>query len=401
MDFEAQRVIEALRSGISSRAVGQYFSSTRMDLINQVAQSLERVRDTERSEGMAVLGRYGEGKTHLLNTVFNLAHSNNMVVSLVSLSKETPFDKLYLVYQKIVANTYLPQHLQPGFQPVFQDITPNSPVAQELLAFTSQHLETDKLFYVWRSYLNVEDPEEKYLLLADLEGDFIATARLKQIYKRIFSQPVKFKASFAKTKHSFEYLVMLSHLFRVLGFNGWVILFDEAELIGKLGSKARLKAYQNMASFLFGSRYSRLESTFALFTFTSSFIQDVIVSKHDFENAAAAFVDRTEREPVENVLKFIQAAPQLSPLTPSEILLILEQVKDFHGRAYDWKPEVDMQEVLRMTANRGDRLRTKIRTAVELLDQLYQYGQAENIGVGNLCELNYREEEIPSLDECI
>ena len=37
----------------------------------------------------------------------------------------------------------------------------------------------------------------------------------------------------------------------------------------------------------------------------------------------------------------------------------------------------------------------------ELLDQLYQYGQAENIGVGNLCELNYREEEIPSLDECI
>ncbi len=220
-----------------------------------------------------------------------------MVVSLVSLSKETPFDKLYLVYQKLVSNTYLPGRLQPGFQHVLQDISPNSPIAQDMISFTSKHLETDKLFYVFRSYLNVDDPDDKYLLMADLEGDFINNARLRQIYKRIFAQPVRFSVPFSKTRHSMDYLAMLSHLFKLLGYNGWVILFDETELLGRLGKKARLTAYKNMASFLFPEQYSRLESTFTMFALGSSFVEDVVESKHDFENMTAAYVDRAEREP--------------------------------------------------------------------------------------------------------
>ncbi|MDD3879810.1 MAG: DUF2791 family P-loop domain-containing protein, partial [Syntrophomonas sp.] len=150
MNFEAQRVIEALRSGVSSRAVGHYFSSARPELMRQLSSKLDRVVESGDSSGMVITGRYGEGKTHLLNTVFNLAHNNNMVVSLLSLSKETPFDKLYLVYQKLVSNTYLPGRLQPGFEQLLQDLTPNSQAAQDILSFTSKHLETDKLFFIFR-----------------------------------------------------------------------------------------------------------------------------------------------------------------------------------------------------------------------------------------------------------
>ncbi|MDD3269726.1 MAG: DUF2791 family P-loop domain-containing protein [Syntrophomonadaceae bacterium] len=401
MDFEAQRVIEALRSGVSSRAVGHYFSSARPELMEQVSQSLDRVRDTGESSGMVVAGKYGEGKTHLLNTVFNLAHSNNMAVSLVSLSKETPFDKLYLAYQKLVGSTYLPQRLQPGFQHVLQDITPNSPIAQDIISFTSKHLETDKLFYVFRSYLNVDDPDDKYLLMADLEGDFITNARLRQIYKRIFAQPVRFSLPFSKTRHSMDYLSMLSHLFKLLGYNGWVILFDETELLGRLGKKARLTAYKNMASFLFPEEYSRLESTFTMFALGASFVEDVVESKHDFENMAAAYIDRAEREPVEKVLSHIIAAPQLQPLSQDEILRIMEQVQMFHGRAYGWEPQLDVREVLKATETRGYLLRTRIRAAVEFLDQLYQYGQAGNIQINALGEPHYLEDDLPSLDECV
>ncbi|MBS4032304.1 MAG: DUF2791 family P-loop domain-containing protein, partial [Clostridiales bacterium] len=204
MDFEAQRVIEALRSGVSSRAVGHYFSSARPELMEQISSRLDHIREQGESSGMVVSGKYGEGKTHLLNTVFNLAHANNMVVSLVPLSKETPFDKLYLAYQKLISNTYLPKRLQPGFQHILQDITPNNPKALDLLSFTSKHLETDKLFFVLRSFLNVEDPDEKYLLMADLEGDFINNALLRQIYKRIFNQTVRYAVPFSKTRHSMD-----------------------------------------------------------------------------------------------------------------------------------------------------------------------------------------------------
>ena len=44
-----------------------------------------------------------------------------------------------------------------------------------------------------------EDSDEKFLLQSDLEGDFIANAPLKKIYRRIFGQPVKYNVNFTKT----------------------------------------------------------------------------------------------------------------------------------------------------------------------------------------------------------
>ena len=99
IDFEARQVIEALRSGIPSRAVGHYFSSARPKIMSEIAEILDTATQNRKPGGMIIAGKYGEGKTHLLNTVFNMAHERNMVVSLVSLSKETPFDKLYLIWE--------------------------------------------------------------------------------------------------------------------------------------------------------------------------------------------------------------------------------------------------------------------------------------------------------------
>ena len=193
---------------------------------------------------------------------------------------------------------------------------------------------------------------------------------------------------------------MLSHLFKLLGYNGWVILFDETELIGRLGKKARLTAYKNMASFLFPEQYSQLEATFTLFAITASYREDVIESKHDFENMATVYIDRSGREPIEKALNQIVAAPQLQPLNQDEILGVLNQVQDFHGRAYGWTPQLDVQEVLKATETRGYLLRTRIRAAVELLDQLYQYGEAGKIRINDLGEPHYWEEDLPSLDDC-
>ncbi|SPF38633.1 hypothetical protein SBF1_1930009 [Candidatus Desulfosporosinus infrequens] len=79
----------------------------------------------------------------------------------------------------------------------------------------------------------------------------------------------------------------------------------------------------------------------------------------------------------------------------------MEQVQNFHGRAYDWTPKLDVREVLKASENRGYLLRTRIRAAVELLDQLYQYGQAGENRINELGEPQYQEEELTALDECI
>ena len=398
VDFEARRVIEALRSGISSRAAGHYFSSARQEFITQISNKLNEICENKSSDGLIFSGRYGEGKTHLLNTVFNMAHSNNMAVSIIPLSKETPFDKLYLVYQKLLGNTYLPKRFQPGFLENLINVTPNSPLASEILPFAAKQLEVDKLFYLLRSYFKTGDMDEKYILQADLEGDFVSNADLKQIYKRIFNEKAEYNVNFSKTKHMGAYFSMIGRLFLAMGLNGWVILFDETELIGRLSKKTRLKAYKNMAEFLFPSP-ERL-ATYTIFAVTSSYIEDVIEGKHEFDNLDESGFEPEDRTAADKTLRALLAAKQLQPLNKTEISEIMKKLLDFYKRAYDWQIDIDMDEIIKRTDNRGFLLRTRIRAAVECLDQLYQYNNFSDIKINPLGQVSY-EEEIPPLDDII
>ncbi|MDE6976743.1 MAG: ATP-binding protein [Lachnospiraceae bacterium] len=393
-DKEARHIIEALRSGIPSRAVGQYFSEARPRIMKEISDRLDQVCDQGKSNGMIISGKYGEGKTHLLNTVFNLAHSNSMVVSYLSLSKETPMDKLYLVYQKIIRNTYLPMRRQPGFMHELEKVSANSPIANEMLLYAAKQLETDKLYYLFRSYLNTEDSDEKFLLQADMEGDFIANAPLKKIYRRIFNQPVKYNTNFTKTRHCGDYFSFMSHLFLQMGYHGWVILIDETELMGRLGKKARLNAYRNMAQFLLPEKCP--ESAFTIFALSASYTEDVIEGKHEYENLEAIYPN--DQEPIKTVLDLLVRAPQLLPLTKEEVNEVLCKIQDFHGRAYGWTPNLSVASLAESTQAGGYLLRTKIRAAIEFLDQLYQYGKAGKTIINELGEETFAE-DVPEIED--
>jgi hypothetical protein len=112
-----------------------------------------------------------------------------------------------------------------------------------------------------------------------MEGDFITPSALKKIYRRIVGEPAVFNGNFVRSKHITDYIAFLSRLFRLLGYDGWVILFDEAALIGRLGRRSRQKAYLHMRNFLAPNRG---ESIYSVFAFNASFIQDVVEAKHEY-----------------------------------------------------------------------------------------------------------------------
>lgn len=401
LDFEARHIIEALRSGVPSRAVGAYFSEARPAMLCRLRSQMDEVRETGRSGGMVFTGRYGEGKTHLLNTAFNLASETNMAVSFVSLGKESPLDKPYLLYQKLVANTFLPGSNQPGFRARLEELTPGSAVAGELLAYTAKELETDKLYYLLRAFLGTQEEDERSAFLADLEGEFAPVALVKRSYRRITGKAAKLNQNFSKVRHGMDYFYFLSHLLRVLGCDGWVLLFDEAELLGRLGKKARAKSYANLQGFL--KPAPKLEGTFSLFAFSASYAEDVIEKKREAGNVEAVFADEPELlKAAQASLAAILNAPELAPLTRAEVLRTLESIRDFHFRAYEWRTELSAEALYAATEAGGYLLRTRIRAAIELLDQLYQYGNASDVRVSALTGERYDEEddvpELPELD---
>ena len=397
-DYKARHIIEALRSGIPSRAVGEYFSEARPGMLKKISGKLDAVRESGRSDGMIFTGRYGEGKTHMLNTVFNMAFAANMAVSMVSLGKETPVDKPYLLYQKLIANTFLPGAGQPGFREKLEEMTQGSSISGELLAYAAKELETDKLYFMLKAFWGTQEEEERFAFLADLEGDFATAGLIKKSYRRVTGSPAKFNKNFSKTKHSMDYFCFMSHFFKQLGYDGWVLLFDETELMGRLGKKARAKGYKEMQAFLKPS--ARLESVFSLYALTASYVEDVIDAKNEIENVKACF--EGDAESLSAALATINQmtnAPELASLGKDEVTQILMQIQAFHGAAYDWTPEVSAETLYTTTQTGGYLLRTRIRSAIEFLDQLYQYGEAGKIRITELGKEVYDEDDTPELED--
>ena len=396
-DFQAMHVIEALRSGIPSRAIGAYFSDARPAMLGKIRTRMEAVKESGKSEGLIFRGNYGEGKTHMLNTVFSMASEENMVVSYVSLGKETPMTP-HLLYPRLISNTYLPGTQQPGFRQKLEEMAPGSGTAGELLAYAATSLETNKIYHVLKAMWGTQDEEERAQFLADLEGDFISNAQVKRVFRRVTGKPAQFSQNFTKTKHCMDYYAFMSTLFRRIGYDGWVILFDEAELIGRLGKKARAKHYKVMQDFLQPSPY--LEGIFSLFAFSASFTDEVIDKRHEFENVEACFTDDPAAlKAAKATLNAIISSPELPSLTKAEILPILDNIQTFHGKAYEWAPRIDPETLYANTEGAGYLLRTRIRAAIELLDQLYQYGEAGQIRITELGKESLEEEAIPELPD--
>ena len=397
-DFNARHIIEALRSGVPSREVGEYFSEARPGMRAKIASRLQAAREENKSGGMIFKGKYGEGKTHMLHTAFTMAAENNMVVSMVALGKETPMEKPWELYRKLIASTWLPGARQPGFREKMEELTAGSSLTSELLAYTATQLDTNKLYFLLAAMTRTQDEDERAAFMADLEGDYAGQPLIKRSYRRISGSPARFSENFSKTKHWRDYYCFMSHFFHQLGYDGWVILLDEAELIGRMGKKTRMKSYLRIHDFL--KPDPRLENTVTLLAFSESYQADVIEKRKEFQGVKDILGEGTEEaRAAEAVLNAFLTAPELSPLSREEVLQVLRDIEQFHALAYDWQPNVPEEEIYRATEKGGYLLRTKLRGAIELLDQLYQYGEAGGIRIGKLDAESLEEEELPDLPE--
>ncbi len=149
-----------------------------------------------------------------------------------------------------------------------------------------------------------------------------------------------------------------------------------------------------MARFLLPE--NSLESTLSLFALSASYVEDVIEAKREYENLAEIYPDA--QMPARAVLDILVRAPQFLPLTKSEINEVLCKIQEFHGKAYEWTPNLPVDSLAQATQSGGYLLRTKIRAVIEFLDQLYQYGKAGKTTINELGEETFAE-DVPSLED--
>lgn len=403
MSFEDRHMIEALRSGVPSRSVGAFFTGAREGQLNIFRKLISDVAESGVSNAKIFTGRYGEGKSHMLNTLRSVAEENNMVVSMLSFGSETPAGNLPLIYRKLIEQTWLPGAVQPGFMTELFRITAGSEKAQSLLAYAKNELDSDKLYYIFKAMLNVKNEEHQYLLQDDISGRFINLTQLKSIFNACVEDE-KFtglERKFLKTKNTMDYFRFMAMLFCVMGYKGWVILFDEAELIGSLQIKSRFKAYENFMNFLHPAE--DLEAVFSAFAFSSAYNQDVIVGKDELLYLQNWDATEDRKQTVRTVIGDIANAMELRELTKDELSDCITQIIGIYRKAYNFYDQLDTAKLATMASSTGYLLRTRIRAAIEYLDQVQLYGTFSPVTTTEVDSGDIKEEvpEDPDLEKLL
>src|SRR5436305_4004794 len=284
----ARAVIEALRAGIASTAVSEIFASSQGRILNAFGKLLDQQRGA-----LAIEGGYGQGKTHLLKHLASLARRRGCVVSLLPLSKETPFNHWWHVYAAAIQQATTPDggSIEARLR---RHRWADDPI-QQLHDFAQANLHP-RLSALLAAYYQTSDPEVQSLLAGDLLGQPLTNAAIAGAYRAATGERVKLPP--ARLQHTgLDYFRLMARLFELSGYTGWVVLFDEFELVCKLGTQARGRAYVNLSTFMRSRPLSGMERVIAVVTLIDQMTSEYLVGgKEDIARIPARFKGRAMPE---------------------------------------------------------------------------------------------------------
>src|SRR3972149_4694371 len=119
---QAYRIINALRKGTPPEEGVDLYSVGREQLLSYFDDKLIEIKKYGVSDVKFVSADFGDGKSHFLDLLRDLALKHNFVVSKVELhSREAPFDQLPIVIQRIMANIATPAERKSGLEALLND----------------------------------------------------------------------------------------------------------------------------------------------------------------------------------------------------------------------------------------------------------------------------------------
>ncbi|HAL73484.1 MAG TPA: hypothetical protein DCM45_00150, partial [Clostridiales bacterium] len=381
---EAIFVIEALRSGIPTRLSTRLLPDIRENLTSRIVGDLSAFDERIIPEGRLIWGQYGQGKTHVLTTIEHQALDHNFAVSRISLSREVSCHNLLNFYSQNAARIRTPNSTLDGIQHHLNRLQP-ADISQSVISESERYVNSLPR-QVLEDYFFAEG-EDKERLYSDLTGTRLPVGELGRIHRQVrgSAQPnFKFKV----TEHASAYWGLMADLIQLCGFEGWVILIDEVELIGRLGKLSRLNAYRNL-NWLLNWSSTMKYPIYTVAAAATRLQDDLWYGKTNDDRSvmpdtaqlrlgddAAREMDRFFQRAIDgNTLKIL-------PASESSLILLLDEIAQLHGAAYQWPAELKGAELIRYLG--AQPVRTYIRAALEYLDNMYLYGQSELPGLVSL-----------------
>ena len=409
-----RRAVEALRSGVPNADAVIALGSGQSDIEDRFAELLgDGARPLNGPGGgrasMLLGAGFGQGKSHLLTHLGHLATSAGFVVSTVVISKETPLYDPAKVLRAAVESAVGPDGTRDVIAEVAAQLDTDSPGYAELLRWLrgpgrdmNERFEATLLLHQ-RLSGDAPGADEEFLdsIVRFWSGDPLLMPDLRRQLKAVGEAKTFTFAPVKVRDLARQRLRFLPRLLRAGGHTGWVVLFDEVELIGRYSLLQRGRSYAELARWLDGDRGDEREPLVTVAAITDDFETAVLSGKNDRQSLPQRLRDKQTEEYAEMAvlaeagMRHIER--DLLPLLPpdeAELSRAYRTLRKLHGRAYGWEPPdvpgleqlgaTRMRQYVRAWINEWDlvRLDPNYQPISDVVDVPGNYGELRELDDG-------------------
>ena len=397
------RAIEALRAGVPNRDVVRQLPPVQATVEKKFETLLEATAKPFITEGIPGLlpqgvlleGDFGTGKSHWLEYFRHRALDENFVCSRIVLNKETPLHDAATLLRTAAASAIAPDRVGPALTELAFSYDPDRlPGYRELFEWVHREPDLDpRLAATLYIFEHGADEEIREKILEEWSGNPMSVSELRAALKATGSGQGMYKISSSLAGQFRQRLGFLSRFFRSAGYAGWVILFDEAEMISRYSVRQRARAYAHLADLL-NLTPGGVPGLATVFTITKDYTGQVLMGrKNDLGNLLPRLVgtcDALLAPSAEAGMRAIQLkGTDLRPPTPDQVREIHEKTRALYAAAYDWEPPADLDTRREYLSSTG--WRQYVRTWITTWDLRRLYGY-EAAPIREAPEISYEED---------
>lgn len=355
-----RRAIEALRSGVPSRDAVAVMGSGQPAIEDRFA-ALREAAAAGNPAGLLLGGGFGAGKSHLLEHLARLALDAGFTVSRVVVSKETPLHDPAKVFAAAAVTAVTAGRPGPAIAEAAAALDLDGRGYAELLRWaTSAGSALNERFAATLALLaqvRARDAAFTSTIVRFWSGDPIATPELRRRLKEIGDVRPSLPPVAARELGR-QRLRFAAKLLAASGSTGWIILFDEVELVGRYSLQQRAKSYAEIARWVRGDHGGHGVPIAAVLAMTDDYEAAVITDRNDREVVPAKLRAKETPEAValaaEAQLGMRIIDREMELLTPPdevELKQAYARLKDLHGEVFGWQPP-DVSGLERLGATR-------------------------------------------------
>lgn len=418
----AQTVLNSLKGGVVPRIGLPYITVGRKEEIEALIHDVDIIQDGGASFRF-IVGRYGSGKSFLLQTIRNYVMDKNFVVVDGDLSPERRLQgskgQGLATYRELIQNLSTKTRPEGGALTLILDRWINSvqsQVAQSGIANDDPKFdaEVDKKIYAVISSLNelVHGFDFAKLLNmyyhAYMSNDDETKAKVLKWFRGEYSHKTEAKKDLGvdiiiSDSDWYEYLKLFAAFFRQAGYAGLMIMIDELVNIFKIPNAiSRQYNYEKILTMYNDTLQGKAKYLGIIMCGTPQAIEDRRRGVYSYEAlrsrlATGKFVQDGARDMYAPVIK-------LQPLTAEELLVLTEKLADMHANLYGYERTITNDdlaqfikiEYARVGADTNITPREIIRDFIELLDMVWQNSDTKITDLLNSDRFSYAKSEAVS-----